>query len=232
MIYVSASRVAASSETIFRPHRNSFPYPSRPPAPRRDWYRAGLPLVLPLKLGVRLLPEVGLLVMRTEHFSPLIIGRRQRPTPRRRSPRLRQHHGILNRDLVHKIIFRRPAEALDHVFLIARKPLRSRPRSRSSSHTADVPEPRVNRDYVDDQRVSLPTSRRIAIERRIRILRMHASIRIDHAHVEGIFIQNRQPPRRLNQLHGSVLNALLQRHAGSAGLIAVSIRNRPRVFAG
>src|ERR1700680_3186531 len=102
-------------------------HPSRPPAPRRDWYGTGLPLILSLKLGVRLFPEVGLLVMRTEDFSPLIIGRRQRPTPRRRRPGLRQHHGILDRDLVDKIILRRPAEALDHVFLVAGKPLHSRP---------------------------------------------------------------------------------------------------------
>src|SRR5260370_32126211 len=96
----------------------------------------------------------------------------------------------------------------------------------------DFPDTFVNGYDVQAHRVSLPMGSRVSVERRVGIFGMRASIEVDHANVERIFVQNGQPTRGLNQLHGGVLADLLQCRAGSAGLITDSIRERPRVFRG
>src|SRR5260370_14676248 len=95
----------------------------------------------------------------------------------------------------------------------------------------DIPEPFVNGDDVHDQRVSLPMGSRVAVERRVGIFGMRASIEVDHANVERIFVQNAQPTRRLNQLHGGALADLFRCRDRRAGLTTDSITNRTRVFA-
>src|SRR5262245_7972736 len=102
-----------------------------------------------------------------------------------------------------------------------------------SARTRNNPHPFIDANHVDDQGISLPMGRRVAIESGIRIFGMGASISVYQTNVQRVFKHLPQlPSRERNQLHGGVLTDLLQCRAWNARLITLSIRGRPRVLCG
>ena len=77
--------------------------------------------------------------------------------------------------ILSEIVFRCTRNALDNMLLIAGKP--------SSSPCSGNSHPCIQSDHVDDQRISLPASNRVAIERGIRVFGMRMPIHVDHANV-------------------------------------------------
>src|ERR1700674_4351795 len=96
----------------------------------------------------------------------------ERPMARSRGPGFRQHLGVFDRDLVDQVVHRRTAEAFDDVLLIAMEP-----------PGEVIPGPFIYRDYVDDQRISLPMADPFAVERGIWVFAMRTPIGGHHAKV-------------------------------------------------
>src|SRR5215510_12342513 len=80
-------------------------------------------LVILLRLLVEVLVHLRLLVRGADVFRPDVVWiLRERPHVRRGGERLHQHFGVLDRQLIHQVILRRAAEALDDMLLLAVQP--------------------------------------------------------------------------------------------------------------
>src|ERR1700727_1178403 len=70
------------------------------------------------------------------------------------------------------------------------------------SRSPKVRNPIIDRNRVNNQRIAVPVSRRISIERWIWIFRMGACVGRYNAIVQRVFVEDSDQPRCLNNLYG------------------------------
>src|SRR5688572_3567403 len=136
-----------------------------------------------------------------------------------RGKRLLQDHGIDDRDLVVQVVLRGSAEALDDALLRAVGP---GVRVSRSPHR-DVPHPGIDRNRIDNQRISLPMPPRVPIEADIGIPGMWTPIGRYPANGLGELSQNPYHARQVNNLYGAVFSGLRRDRGGSTSRRASTI---------
>src|ERR1700722_12688421 len=105
-------------------------------------------------------------------------------------PRFCEDLRILDCHLVNKVVERWPTVAFDHMLLVAMKP-----------PDGTIPYSLINRDGVDDQRISFPMAPLLSVERGLRICGMRTPIGGEYAKVMICVDEFHQLAGRLHQLH-------------------------------